>query len=465
MNLKDYAKELTTEECVDSVRTINKFLLKEPLDEKELTTTVLREELVEKERKAGRRAKINEEDVAKRFVANNTVITCNEVVYLYDGRYYKPVPDRALERWIHENYEEEIKSFQRKEVIDFIKLKTWIDPKEINTFWHKIVFNNGILNLLDMKLYPHTPLEYHTILINHDYVEKPIYSSIVDNFFNTITQREEEKKNLLYEIAGYCFIKKNLFEKFFVCLGEGQTGKSTYLTMIRNLVGHNNVSYLGLQDLDDKYLPIELFEKLANIGDDISFRSLKDSSILKKMVSGQEIMAQQKYKPAISFSSFATLIYSANRLPATPDRTSGFYRRLQLIVINKRIEKPDPLFLTRLSEQDYEYFLYKAVHAIKAAIERNHFTVVPSSEEMLDVYKKSQSSLLSYVSEKDITKDNIDSRPVAEVFEEYRYYCEEDAGFIALKKNNFFLDICDMLKIRIVNTTLNGENPCRRFRK
>ena len=43
------------------------------------------------------------------------------------------------------------------------------------------------------------------------------------------------KKLLLTEMAGYCFIRRNIFQKFFICFGEGSTGKSTYLTLIKEI--------------------------------------------------------------------------------------------------------------------------------------------------------------------------------------------------------------------------------------
>jgi putative DNA primase/helicase len=122
------------------------------------------------------------------------------------------------------------------EILKFIKLKSWVPSYELNKNWNEIVFRNGILNLANMTLTPHTPSVYNTVYIDCNYIQDAPYSHIIDSFFNQISSCEVEKKTLLYEIIGYCLIRKTVFEKFFICYGEGQTGKSTYLTLTDLLI-------------------------------------------------------------------------------------------------------------------------------------------------------------------------------------------------------------------------------------
>lgn len=467
LSLIDYAKELTLEEKCECIRIINAHLFKDPLSDAELTNTVLRDDILKKQSEDSEEKGCYEEKLAARVIKDKQIITCNDDCYIYNGKYYRKVLDNTeIERIIHLDYNSSLKDKQRKEVLKFIKLKSWVPSYELNKNWHEIVFRNGILNLSTMTMTPHTPSVYNTIYIDCNYVKDAPYSPLIDDFFNQISGREEDKKTLLYEIVGYCLIRKNVFEKFFFCFGEGATGKSTYLKMITNLVGRTNAAFLSLNNLEETYMPANLFGKLVNIGDDVAYKGIKESDVLKKLVTGEMFAAQQKYKQEpLNFSNFAKLIFTTNKLPEVYDRTSGFYRRVLIIDINHKIEHPDPFFMERLTEQDYEYLLSVAIDKLLGALTRNGLTHVESSVLTLQEYMTDQSSVLSFLRDKDYTKKRLDHKPCTEIYIEYDSYCRA-TGFKPLKKVNFDREICEEFKFVKRNTTWVGEtstNQCWRY--
>ena len=466
LNLIDYAKDLSLNEKVESIRLINTYLFKKPLTDNELQKTVLRDEILQKQEEEDTEKGCYEEKLAARIVKDKQIITCDDDCYMYNGKYYKKVLDvTEIERIIHLEYNPKLKEKQRKEIIKFIKLKSWVPTSELDKNWHEIVFKNGILNLTNMALMPHTPSAYNTVYIDCNYIQNAPYSSIIDNFFNQIADFDADKKTLLYEIIGYCLIRKTIFEKFFICYGEGATGKSTYLNMINRLIGSKNSAFLSLNNLEDTYMPAELFGKLVNVGDDIAYKGLKESDILKKLVTGQTFSAQRKYKGPLTFSNFAKLIFTTNKLPEVYDRSSGFYRRVMIIEINKKIEKPDPLFLQRLTDSDYEYLLSVAVEKLIEAMKVNKLTECQSSIIKLEEYKTNQSSVLSYAKDYGYRRKSFDHRPCMEVYKEYESYCKE-CGFKVMKKVNFDKELCDEFKLEKRNTTYKNDpavNQCWRF--
>lgn len=467
LSMIDYAEELTLDEKCESIRLINSYAFKHPLSDIELQKTVLREDILKKQEEVDNDKGCYEEQLASRIVRDKQIITCNDECYLYNGKYYQKVFDNTeIERIIHLEYNSKLKDKNRKEVIKFIKLKSYVASYELNKNWNEIVFKNGILNLSNMVLSPHTPSVYNTIYIDCNYVEDAMYSQIIDDFFNQISGREVEKKNLLYEIIGYCLIRKNVFSKFFICYGEGKTGKSTYLSLIRNLIGVRNTSFLSLNDLERPFKPAELFGKLVNLGDDIPYKGLKETDILKKLVTGEMFAAEQKFvQRPLNFSNFAKLIYTTNKLPEVYDRTTGFYRRFMIIDINNKIENPDPFFLDRLTDADYEYLLSVSVQKLVEALKRNELSECESSTIKLKEYRMSQSSVLTFLSEFNYDKKKLDHRPCMELFTEYDQFCK-DTGFKALKKVNFDRELCDelnMIKKNTTHTKGNNQNQCWRF--
>lgn len=464
LNLKDYADELTLEEKVECIKIINDFVLKEKLDDKELLKTVLREEIINKEPNPSvRMHKISLEEISSKIISDKQMICCNDDLYLYNGKYYEKLEEKEVERMIHEEYFKKLEERHRKEIIKFIKLKTYVRADDVNKNWNEIVCKNGILNISTMTLYPHTATKYNTIYIDYDYNEAVPYSNVIDNFLNTISNNDPDKKQLLLEIVGYCFVQRNVFQKFFICYGEGQTGKSTYLTMINRLVGDKNCSFLDMDDLDKDFMGAGLFGKLVNIGDDINFSRIKKTGSLKKLVSGEKLTVREIYKSPFSFNNFAKLIFSTNIMPAVSDKTYGFYRRLIILDINNKISNPDRFFLDKLGEKDYEYLFYKSIEAVRGALKRNSFTTCLSSENNLEAFRTEQSSVLKYMKDKHYVREDLILRAVAEVYIDYKAYCSE-FGYSAVNRSNFVKEICAEYNLRHVCTTKNGENQQWRFK-
>ena len=197
LSLIDYAHDLTLNEKCESIRLINRFMFKKAMSELELQKTVLRDDILKKQEESDEEKGCFEEKLANRIIRDKQIITCNDDCYIYNGKYYKKVLDiTEIERIIHLEYKSSMKEKQRKETIKFIKLKSYIPSYEMNKNWNEIVFKNGILNLSTMTLKPHTPSEYNTIYIDCNYIPEAPYSKIIDDFFNQISNKEEDKKRL-----------------------------------------------------------------------------------------------------------------------------------------------------------------------------------------------------------------------------------------------------------------------------
>ncbi|MDQ9871095.1 DUF5906 domain-containing protein, partial [Acinetobacter baumannii] len=72
------------------------------------------------------------------------------------------------------------------------------------------------------------------------------------------------------ECIGYCFFRQNELSKSFFLTGPGSNGKSTFLDMVKNVLGRPNYVSLDMDELGERFSTTTMFGKLANIGDDIS---------------------------------------------------------------------------------------------------------------------------------------------------------------------------------------------------
>ena len=92
--------------------------------------------------------------------------------------------------------------------------------------------------------------------------------------------------------------------------------------MLIQLLGKENVSSLSLQDTAERFRLIGMYGKAANIGDDISAAYFPESSIFKKLVTGEYVKAEKKGQDPIDFRNYAKIFFALNELPPIKDAES-----------------------------------------------------------------------------------------------------------------------------------------------
>ena len=130
------------------------------------------------------------------------------------------------------------------------------------------------------------------------------------------------------------------------------------------LGGPRQVMQIKLSDLtDDKSAPADLYEKMANICNEMSSEGLKDVSMLN-MITGQDfIRAQSKYGQPFTFLPTAKLFFSCNELPKIlNNKSNNIYRRLIIFEIDKPPE-------TKIQDLDLKIIKSGMAHFIHLCVE------------------------------------------------------------------------------------------------
>ncbi len=439
--------KFTEKQIENSIRAINEYIFDEPMPNNELFKTVLRSREKEAKPNAAEKQNIYNE-LADKLIGQNDIISFYDNFYSFNGIYYKPLNEIEVEKLIHYELSKNIPKAGRREIIEFIKIKTQVKPEDFDKDWYKIACKNGILNLVTGELESPNKSDINTIFIPHEYNPDPVYSPRIDNFMCDITGNDPIKMQFLYQIAGYCLLKKNLFEKFFIIQGEGGTGKSTYQKLLQRMVGDQNCAHVGLAELDKDYYLANLVSKLLNLDDDVvDGKFLENTGRFKSIVSGNMISVRQIYAAVMDFVPYATLIFNCNKLPKIMDKTSGLYRRLILVELNEKISNPDPLFDTKITEEDIEYFLYKAVEGIKIAIEEGKFKVTQSDARLLDVFRRRQSPLNEWLYENDIRLGDLHNKRCMSLYRQFVEWCANNGYSKPCTNFTFKEDICTLFDV------------------
>ena len=144
---------------------------------------------------------------------------------------------------------------------------------------------------------------------------------------------DPRKRELLVDLMGYCLWRRNPFQSFFVNVGDGANGKTTWLRVMEELLGPDaSAAESATGPLVPALRAAELEGKLANLCDDLPFdRPLAATGVLKMLTGEGEMTGERKFQAKFKFRFEGKLIANANRTPEVRDDTYAFWRRLIVV--------------------------------------------------------------------------------------------------------------------------------------
>jgi putative DNA primase/helicase len=139
-------------------------------------------------------------------------------------------------------------------------------------------------------------------------------------------------------MIGYCLYKTWIYQKSFMLFGRSSSnGKGVLLSIIEALIGKSNCSHRSLQDIDtNRFALADLYGKYANIFGDLKSTKLSETGNFKVMSAGDAVSAEHKFAQPLTFRNYVKMIFSANLIPESEDKTDAFYRRWVIIHFDKR---------------------------------------------------------------------------------------------------------------------------------
>ena len=209
---------------------------------------------------------------------------------------------------------------------------------ELNNNRNLINFQNGVWDVEKGELLPHDSKYLQTLQIPHkvgDYV--PFKKTRLYDFFKKTNLPKEDIMMLLKYMA-YCLTLDYGLKTFMILCGQSNTGKSVLIRFFETLVGRQNVSSLSMHELNMRFYPSQLYNRLLNSCADNSSLPLSSIENLKKITGGDQIMHEKKGKEPFFFVPFCKLIFSFNQLPLQlEEKSNAFYKRMRILFMNTEL--------------------------------------------------------------------------------------------------------------------------------
>jgi|GEM_PF-4537715 len=324
---------------------------------------------------------------------------------------------------------EQQKTHYINEIINYIKDMSFVEDIEFAPP-NIIAFKNVLYDLDKDEFLDFSPKYFVTNKLPVKLDPSITSCPKIDSFFESIL--DEKRKVILYELIAYTLYRDYPYQKVFYLYGVGSNGKSTFLELLANFLGADNIASETPHDLiSDKFSIGNLFNKLANISSDISYHILKNPNKLKMLSGGDRIKCERKFQMPFYFKNYAKLIFSTNLLPPTNDKSYAYYRRLYLIEFDKVFDKTNanPTLIYELTdERELSGLAWVSLQYLKKLKERKwRFTIDPSPEEMKEKYEYLSNPVIKFINEK-CEEDLSGSISVRQFYREFNLWCKRN-GF------------------------------------
>lgn len=283
----------------------------------------------------------------RQYGEDNPYITVADMksVFLFNGTHYvdtTPIEIKGYaERLMDPKPEEKVRAeFLAKVFSNNIRRRGFFTE----SIEGKINFKNGVLDLhgSDSELLPHSADYGFQGVLPYEFdpeAKCPVFRA----WFKSIMLDDRDLMRLLQEFMGY--IVRGGEYKYHKALwlgGVGRNGKSTFIDLLKALIGPGNFSVTSIKSLvGDKFSAQCLDGKFANFSEETSPEELSDSGPFKNLTGDGDLQAQKKFGNLYTFRNRAKLVMTYNQIPNLKDLSSGMLSRPIIIPFRKIIKEEE----------------------------------------------------------------------------------------------------------------------------
>lgn len=314
-----------------------------------------------------------------------------------------------------------IKSKERMEILEAIKQKSrLVEPKEIKKTW--IQFKNKIYDFETGESFEATPKYFSTNPIPYEISGNPQTPTIDKIFLEWVGK---DSQQTLHEIISYCLLSDYPLHRIFCLVGAGLNGKGSFLNLIEKFIGKDNLCSTELDSLiSSRFEVTRLHKKLVCVMGETNFSELSKTSMLKKLTGNDLIGFEYKNKNPFEDKNYAKIIIATNNLPATTDKTIGFYRRWMIVDFpNQFSEKKE--ILQEIPEEEFNNLATKSLINLNKLLSKREFHNEGTIEERKQKYESKSNFLEEFLS-LSTTEEINHYITKADFFRRFTSWCKEN---------------------------------------
>jgi len=356
-------------------------------------------------------------------------------VLVYQDGVYRPQGEVIIAQEC-EQLIESCTLYHVREIIGKIHRRTYVKRNLFDNDPDIINFKNCLYNLKTGQTQEHAP-DIHCRLqlpVTYDPIAR------CPEFIRFLVECLEPHDiiNVLEQFSSILLRDANL-EKAHMYIGDGGNGKSTFFKVMNSFVGFENVVSISIHDLlTNRFAKARLDGKFANIYADIKSSEIKYAGIIKMLISGDRIFAEEKGKTGFEFENSAKFFFSANQLPEIQDDSDANFRRWSITEWSQQfrvkttqqnilngILVADSKLIEKLTTQEELSGIANILIGLARGLQhRGSFNHDQSLEDIRKMWKEKADPINNFANNcLEVVKDGVLSKE--QVYNKYKQWCDE----------------------------------------
>ena len=320
---------------------------------------------------------------------------------MFDGRVYSYLPETSITDMIYCAVDECAMNFTptvtdiknilggAKALLTPQRAVRWSDPADSEPYdiydqnEALYAFENGIYNTETGHLLPFTPCVYLTHYV-HAMWYPTLFKAPIEPVLMGIIP-DEATRRFFFEMVGYIMYARTMVPPaLFVLYGPGETGKSALHNAICSVLGWENVSQIGLDQITQRFMTAELEGKILNVsgesGQVLGPFNRVNGELIKKLSDGQIVKVERKHGHPYDIKNTAKLLFVSNTVPDFGDTSSGLYRRVHIIPCRVKQRTSEMIYDKMTDPKSRSWLAVKSFEAYEDFVARGY--IFADSENM-----------------------------------------------------------------------------------
>jgi putative DNA primase/helicase len=307
-----------------------------------------------------------------------------------------------------------------------------------------INLTNGLFNLETFELEPWRRDLYFTTQLSFPYeyeAECPTFRKyLASSLVYPDGKTDRSLVELVKQALAYSMTARTDLKASFWLVGEKDSGKSTFVSVIKGLMGdlHTTVD-LG-QLGKNRFLLAPIVGKRVITFTEASEGSMLDDANYKTLTGGSDdITADVKNKDPITFRPEAKIWWAMNGMPRISDRSGATTRRITIIPFNRSIPQSERILdLEQRLLAERSGIFTEIMYSLQRLINQGHFDYCEQAEEQLAQYIAENDTEATFI-EQCAERGELHRVQSADLYAAYASWCSTN-GFKSKNANQIAKD-------------------------
>lgn len=323
-----------------------------------------------------------------------------------------------------------------------------------------VAVENGLLDLKERTLRDLQPDDYalHRLPVEYDpEADWPRWQEFLEQVVSDESAREQ-----LQEFVGYCLAGgEPWLKKALMIFGPTDAGKTVFLEVVECLFGEGaNAAQTPQYLASERWGVHQLADKPVNIRHDVDAERLQRLGVLKEIIDGNTVTAEQKGKDPYSVKPETRHLFAANRAPKRPVDDEAFWNRWLTIVFPESVppeeQTPKNELLDGLTGER-PGILNWALNGLDRLHQNKEFTEAPNPDEVRRRWEQFGSPVERFKHTR-LVKDSDKVVPKRQVQEEFTMFCF-DNGYEDLSDQKLTRELTKDPAIGQGQRRMDGDRP------